>query len=43
MNTAAKKAASLAKETPRFGSDGDMGMILSTSDWNARPVLYQLR
>ena len=32
MNMAAKKAPSLAKETPRFGSDGDMGMILSTSD-----------
>jgi hypothetical protein len=30
MNMAAKKAASLAKETPRFGSDGDT--ILSTSD-----------
>ena len=30
MNMAAKKAASLAKETPRFGSDGHMGMILST-------------
>jgi hypothetical protein len=32
MNMAGKKAASLAKETPRFGSDGYMGIILSTSD-----------
>ena len=32
MKRAAKKAASLAKETPRFGSDGDMEMILSTPD-----------
>lgn len=32
MNTAEKKAASLAKEISRFGSNGDVGIILFISD-----------